>query len=401
MPAVTPPSHYLLGTYILIGPVAWLLLGAGMVMGRRRMDRLYTSRSTLPPDPPPVTVLVPAKDEGERVRACLDSILSQDYPNFTVLAVDDRSTDDTGAMLDDAAATSGGRLRALHVKELPTGWLGKCHALHLGAAEAQGEWLLFVDSDVRLLRPDALSATLALAIARKYEALSLLTRLECGTFLERLVLPLAAGAWTIMNRVSMTNDDNHPTVAFANGQFLLVRRPAYDAVGGHAAVRDQITEDVEFFRLLKSRNFRVRLLLGLTYASTRMHATLRQMLRGWGRIYSGTNRRSPWRIIAALFFVALCGFSAYVALGWGIGRSLAGGADARRWLVASIAHLVVMTLALGGLYADSGNPRRNALLFPIGGSILVALFVFALRWCATGKIEWRGTTFNQNKAPVS
>ena len=395
MPA-TSPSDYLFWTYVLLGPVAWTLLGIGMVLGRKRMNRLYKSDAELPSDPPPVTVLVPAKDEGERVRLCVESILSQDYPKLTAVAVNDRSTDDTGKILDAAAAAaSGGRLRAVHVTDLPAGWLGKCHALHVGAAGASGEWLLFVDSDVRLLRPDALARTLAVAIARNYDALSLLTRLECDTFLERLVLPLAAGAWTVMNGVSLTNDDNRPGSAYANGQFLLVRRTVYEQVGGHAAVRDQITEDVEFFRLLKSHGFRVRFLLGSTYASTRMHATLRQMLRGWGRIYSGTNRRSPWRILAATAFVLVCGFSAYAALGWGVAQWLAGDVEARRWLIASLAHLVSMTLVLAGVYADSGNPRRNALLFPIGGSILVALFAFAMRWCATGKIEWRGTTFDQ------
>jgi glycosyltransferase involved in cell wall biosynthesis len=374
-----------------------------MWVGRRRMNRLakQTGPPRLPPESPAVTVLVPAKDEGPRVRDALDSVLAQDYPNFTALAIDDRSADDTGAVLDAAAAASGGRLGALHVTDLPQGWLGKCHALDVGARHADGAWLLFVDSDVRLLRPDALSAALALAVSRKYDAVSLMTRLECHTPLERLVLPLAAGAWSVMHTISRTNEDNSTTSAYANGQFLLCRRGAYDAVGGHAAVRDRITEDVELFRLLKAAGFRVRLLLGSRYASTRMHATLRQMLRGWGRIYSGTSRRRPWRILGAIAFVLVCGFSAYAALAWGAARWAGNDPSAGRWLAAAGGHLVVMTLVLAGIYADSGNPRRHALLFPVGGAILLALFAFALRWCATGRIEWRGTTFDQNRAPAS
>src|SRR5688572_8857012 len=210
-----------------------------IVMGRRRMRRVQRPPVALPPDPPHVTVLISAKDEGERVRTCLQSVLTQDYPNFSVVTVDDRSTDDTGQILDGIAAASDGKVRSMHVAPggLPQGWLGKCHALHFATRDAAGDWLLFVDSDVHL-QPDALRATLAVALAREYDAVSLMTALECHTFLEKLVLPLAAGAWSVMNTISVTNDDNRPN-AYANGQFFLIRRTTYDAVGGHEVVRDQ------------------------------------------------------------------------------------------------------------------------------------------------------------------
>lgn len=364
------------------------------------MRRLRRPLLALPVNPPPVSVLIPAKDESERVRVCLASVLAQDYPNFSVVTIDDRSTDNTGGILDEIAGNSAGKVRSLHVAPgaLPPGWLGKCHALHFGtrngggASGAAGDWLLFVDSDVRL-QPDVLRATLALSLSRNYDAVSLMTALECHTFLEKLVLPLAAGAWSVMNTVSLTNDDNRSS-AYANGQFFLIRRSVYDAAGGHEAVRDQITEDVELARLMKRQGAKVRLLLGSTFASTRMHATLGQMLRGWARIYSGTSRRRPWRILAVALFLLICGFSAYAALAWSF---LSG--DGRPWLIASLAHLLVMTLTLAGLYADSRNPRRNALLFPLGGSILLAILAFAVRWCITGRIEWRGTVFQQQDRP--
>jgi len=390
-------------TYVLIGPVAWGGLGYLMIMGRRRMRRLARPALALPADPPRVTVLIPAKDEGDRVRVCLESVLAQDYPNFGVVTINDRSTDDTGRILDEIAANSGGKVRSLHIPSngLPGGWLGKCHALHVGTKEAMGEWLLFVDSDVRLA-PDALSTTLALALARDYDATSLMTTLECHTFLERLVLPMTAGAWSIMNAVSFTNDDNYRATAYANGQFFLIRRSAYDAAGGHEAVRDQITEDVELARGMKQRGARLRLFLGSQFASTRMHATLGQMLRGWGRIYSGTSRRRPWRILAAAAFVAVCGLSAYVALAWAVAFWLARGLPlAWPWLVAVVAHLVLMTATLARIYTDSGNSRRSALLFPISGTLMLAIFAFAIRWCITGRIEWRGTVFQQQDRPSS
>src|SRR5205814_52231 len=129
-----------------------------------------------------------------------------------------------------------------------------------------------------------------------------MTRLECHTFWEKLILPLAATAVSVMCLISLTNDDNRG-IAFANGQFFLVRRSAYESVGGHGAVRDNITEDVALMRILKRAKFVTRLYLGQSFASTRMHGTLRQMFNGWARIYSGVSQRRPARIFAAAAFV--------------------------------------------------------------------------------------------------
>src|SRR5688500_10107139 len=126
-------EYVLFCVYILAGPIVWVLFGTGMFAGRRRMMLLQRPHSPLRADPPRVTVLVPAKDEGERIRQCLGSILAQDYPNFHVIAVDDRSVDDTGRIMDEIAAAHA-NLNVIHIRdgELPTGWTGKCNALRTG-----------------------------------------------------------------------------------------------------------------------------------------------------------------------------------------------------------------------------------------------------------------------------
>jgi hypothetical protein len=115
------------------------------------------------------------------------------------------------------------------------------------------------------------------------------------------------------------------------------------------------------------------------------------MFHGWARIYSGTPRRSPWRIVGAMTFLALCGFTLYPALAWGIWR----GASHREydWLVASGAHGLLMTAYLALIYHWSGNRARFAWLFPLGGSVLLAILAFALRTCRTGRVNWRETHF--------
>jgi cellulose synthase/poly-beta-1,6-N-acetylglucosamine synthase-like glycosyltransferase len=397
-------SINLLWIYLCVGPLAWVLLYIGTRFSRARMQRLETWQAQLPPDPPHVTILIPAKDEGAGIQRCLDSVFAQDYPSFNVIAIDDRSTDDTGTILDALAANEP-RLTVLHIQPgaLPEGWLGKSHALHAAheyladpinsqqskIKNPRPSWLFFVDSDVTL-KPHALSTALSLGIQRGYDALTIFTRIETHRFIERLMLPPLAAAWVIMYTASLTNEDSRKNIAVANGQFFLIRRQAYDAVGGHAAVRNQITEDVELMRLLKSRDYKVRIFSGAHLAATRMHSNLRQMFHGWARIFSGTSRRSPRRIIGAIVFLLLAVLTVYPALGWGIYRTLHG---EYLWLTISLLHFLLMTGYLMRVYRWSGNLMRSALLLPVSAGLMLAIFVYALRKCQTGRILWRDTEF--------
>ena len=313
--------------------------------------------------------------KGEAVRGCLDSVLALEYPNFHVIAIDDRSGDNTGAIFDEYAEKFPGKLSTEHIRELPAGWLGKCNALATAEAKIDGEWILFVDSDVKV-DADSLSAVLGIALDRGYDAVSIMTRLECHTFFEHLLLPLCAASVGSMALMLYTNNDHYTTRAFANGQFLLIRRSVYEAVGGHGAVRDNITEDVALVRLLKSKGSRVRIFLGRDFASTRMHATLKQLFHGWARIFSGVSNRKPWPILAAIVFT-ISGLSAYVAGVYALDRML--WHRDIYWIAAVAMHLVLMMTLLSIIYRLSANPRRYAALFPIAGAMLVAIFVYALR----------------------
>jgi chlorobactene glucosyltransferase len=339
-----------------------------------------------------VTVLIPAKDEGEGVRGCLDRVLSLDYPNFKVIAIDDRSTDSTAAIFDEYAAKHGEKFKAMHVPHggLPAGWLGKCNALHTAAAHADGDWLLFVDSDVKV-EADSLRGAMGLALGREYDVVSLMTRLECHGFWETLILPLCAASVGAMTLMSLTNDDNRKSMAFANGQFFLIKRSVYESVGGHAAVKDNIVEDVALMRLIKSKGFTTRLFFGRDFASTRMHTNVKQMFHGWARIFSGVSNRRPARIILAMLFVA-SGLLVYPAMVFGVGVFAIH--HNSKWLIAGAAHLAILTIVLSVIYRMSGNPRRYAMAFPIGGGVLLALYAFAVRACRTGRIAWRGTSYD-------
>ena len=386
-------GYILFGVYWTLGPFAWCVVAYLVKVGRDRMTKLMRSCDPLPDRRPLVSVLVPAKDEGERIRDCLDDIAKQTYSAFEIIAINDRSTDDTGAILDaftSSRADASGvgfrpdHVRVVHIDTLPDGWLGKCHALDQGTRHARGEWLFFVDSDVRL-QPDALSRLLAASIARGYDALSILTTIETHTFVERLMLPLLAGTWMTAFAGDQTNEDSETQKALANGQVFLIRADAYRRVGGHEAVKDRIVEDVELMRLLKAQNFKCRFMAGRELAATRMHTHLAQMFNGWARIFAGTARGRVWPMVWTILFFVFCGLTVFPALAYAVATL------SPVWLAASLTHAAMM-LVIGGLvWHWSGNSPLYALLLPISVPMEIAILVYSVRKAISGKIDWRGS----------
>jgi GT2 family glycosyltransferase len=312
--------------------------------------------------------------------------------------------------MDDIAAKNP-RLHVLHnTVAPPPGWTGKNNVLHQGVqhpAARAADWLLFVDSDV-VLTPDVTSAAMAVLLRKKFDLISLLPRLESHAKWEEMLVPLAASAASSMYLVPLTNNHLMPNTAFANGQFLMISRPAYEAMGGHETVRDRYCEDVEIARLLKTSGWKPRVAWGNEFCSVRMYNSLSSIFKGWGRIYYAGRNGSPWRIFGAVAFLLLCCFSGYAALAWGIYRLLEpatmrlfgfGFRAAPAWLAASVLHLALLTYFVGVMYHWSGNRRSNALLFPVSASMLLAIFAKALGMCVTKKVEWRGTSYAHVMAP--
>src|SRR5258708_11431284 len=269
-------------SYLSMGVFAWAVYGFLLFAGRRKMLLMYRPPHPLKVAPPSVTILIPAKDEGERIRACIQSAMEQDYPKFDVITIDDRSTDNTGVVMDEMAAQNP-RLRVLHITEPPAqGWTGKNNALFNGAKIAGGEWLLFVDSDV-VLEKDALSVAMSVVQRKEFDMLSLLPRLESHTIWESLLVPLAASAASTMYLIALNNNSQLPNTAFANGQFLFISRKSYDAIGGHETVKDRYCEDVEIARLMKTGGPRPRVSGGHDFCSVRVYSSLGGIFRGGGR----------------------------------------------------------------------------------------------------------------------
>lgn len=375
------------------------MYGAGTFIGHEKMRLLDKPRPALK-SPPLVTLLIPAKDEEQRIRSCIQSALDQDYPNCDVIAIDDRSVDRTGAILDEIAAANP-RLSVVHIQEgtLGPGWTGKNNALFTGTRAAKGEWLLFVDSDV-LLQPPAVSRLVTVSAHKNYDLLSLLPTLEAHTLWESLLIPLCSGAAATMYLIGLSNDDKLKTVAFGNGQVMLARRSAYDAIGGHEIVKDRFCEDTEMARIMKERGLRTRVGWGSDLAAVRMYSSLPAIIKGWSRIYYAAKVGNPKHVLLAITFLLLCCFTVYATLVYGVLRAIHphGNLLDYAWLGAGAAHWIVMTFILSRIYRWSKNSPWHALLFPIAGPMLLWVLMKALILCITKKVEWRGTSYSHTMA---
>jgi len=242
-----------------------------------------------PPNPPLISVCVPARNEERNIRICVEGILKQDYPNFEVIVLDDRSTDLTPEILRQLAAQND-RLRPINGSDLPEGWAGKPHALYQASASARGEWLCFVDADT-FLSPAALSSCYAKALETSADMFTIMTFQIMDSFWEKTVLPLVMTALSTGFSPRKVNDPGTRD-AIANGQFILVRREVYDAIGGHESVKDSIVEDKAISERVKWNGYRLIVAEGAGVAGTRMYTSFPEMWEGWTKnIYLGLSDR--------------------------------------------------------------------------------------------------------------
>jgi chlorobactene glucosyltransferase len=344
------------------------------------------------PEPPLVSAILPAKDEEAYISDCLASVRGQTYPNLEILVVDDRSIDRTGAIARDHAARDP-RVHVLTIDDLPAGWTGKTHALYRAAAEASGEWLWFLDADT-LHAPESLSILMEYARTEGADLASLLPELRCETFWERVVQPLGGIVLMQSFPLHVVHRDSSP-LAFANGQYILIRRAAYDDAGGHEAVKDRFVEDIALAGRVKQRGYRIRVALIHGIVTCRMYASLKQLVRGWSRIlYDALDRRAGRLAIRLLDVLAFCQVG-HVALAASL-VLLALRFDptfARSLLLLSLAHHGLMYLVFRLIYRTSVPRSRHAAWYPLGNLVIDVILLRAIRMCLTGRVNWRGTEY--------
>lgn len=264
----------LLSVATFIGTAVFGLQG---FRGARRMKWLDNIAPLDDERQPSVSIIIPALNEEKNIRTALLSVLALDYRPLEIIVVNDRSTDATGAILEEIS-TLHPQLKVMHVSELPGGWLGKNHALYLGAGRARGEYLLFTDADV-VMEPSTLKRAMARMRARNLDHLTLFFRAVLpSSLLQMVVIEFGVSLISYLQPWKAVDPGSDKFIGI--GAFNLVRTTAYRKSGGHEAIRLCPLDDIMLGKLLKMRGFVQECLYGYHFIAVKWYGSIREMVRG-------------------------------------------------------------------------------------------------------------------------
>jgi len=360
---------------------AWLVLATKTALGMRRLPRLAAVRPLADAALPRVSLLFSARDEAEKMPAALRSMLALDYPDYEVIATDDRSTDATPAILREFSQGCK-HLRTVRVETLPAGWLGKPHGLETAYERSTGEWLVFTDADVRF-QPDALRRAVSLAIERNWDHLTLFPRMEMSGFGEKTLLThfqlggfVYSRAWDVPKRES--------SAYVGVGAFQLLRRSAYQAAGTHRRLAMEVVDDMKLGKVVKEAGFVSGVALAGERVRLRWHAGVRNIIQGTEKnFFAVTGFRLDKTLVYMGLFLLVSVFP-FLAL-----------AVARGWALVFAGIAAGCAVLLQGWVAyEGGASLLYGLTHPLGALLVCFMLgrstVLALR---NRGIYWRGTFY--------
>lgn len=391
--------HYLSLTLAIVIGSVWAFRFVAMSLAVKRRAALGSRSHTDASYPTPrVSVLVAARDEEANIEACIRSLLDQDYPNYEVIAIDDRSTDRTPEILRRLESQAQGRLRVVTVSQPREGWAGKNNAMHEGIAVSDGDWLVLIDADCRQTSRRTLSVAMAEVADKRVDFLTIIPILDAPTKSECIIQPACSWVlilWFLPDRV---NNPEKKT-AYANGAFMLMSRACYDAIGGHERVRMELNEDIMMARWAKRAGFQLCVAQNEDLFVARMYPTLREAWRGWSRIFFGSLGTTR-RILISLAMVGFYSLLPWIALAastvlW----SVSSGEAVSHWRLNTCAWLavIVMQQAVTWRYNGLVGVGRWWSLLQIAGSCAAFAMLGNALCMVLGitRATWRGTTYRR------
>jgi glycosyltransferase involved in cell wall biosynthesis len=343
----------------------------------------------LPHEAPTVSVIVPARNEEASLKTCLDSLIAQKNVAFEIIVVDDHSTDRTRAIASlFTKSQAQPSVRIVDAGPLPAGWTGKNNAVTAGAKEARGAWLLFTDADTVHL-PGSLARSIEEATRHNAALLSYSPEQIVKAFCEKSVMPVIFAELAATFRPSQVSNPNSPAAA-ANGQYILIKREAYDAVGGHAAIAANLLEDVALARAIKKSGRKIFFRFGGDAVRTRMYRTFAQLREGWTKnlvlLFPHPAQLAALRALEFSLIVASLTISIATALRGHAKPALAS------------ATLFVILYALFLKRIRRAHFDWDATLLAIFGLPLFSyLLLRSARAHAKGNVNWKGRKYSEER----
>ncbi|MBA3853230.1 MAG: hypothetical protein C0503_02385 [Gemmatimonas sp.] len=386
-------EHWLATTLAVLWGVAHVTVVVRFLDSQRLSSYAPVTRG----DAPPLSVVIPARNEARNIEGCLRSVLASDYPRLEVIVVDDHSEDGTGEIARRIAAEDG-RVRVVNAPDLPAGWFGKQWACHTGARAATAALLCFTDADTRH-GPPLLSRSVGAMRQRGADLFTVAGHQEALSFWEKVIQPFVFSI--LLSRyggLESMSRSTKPLDKIANGQFILMSRSAYEAIGGHAAVKDHVAEDLRLAQLVTARGLQAHMLLARDELRTRMYTSLAEIRRGWGKnVYAAGRDTLPLNAVTARIFPWIFPLPALLpllpllclALGWA-------GVWGTSALVFGAIAAPVTLLYFAGVYAFSRLNPLWALAYPLA-AVTFSWICAEAAWRGS-KVEWKGRGYVSRRA---
>lgn len=359
----------------------WVPVGILLVLKRHALEVLANLREEHPQSLPMISVVIPARNEERNLKQALQSVLGLDYPDFEIVVVNDRSTDGTGAILKELAK-SYQRLSLLEIASLPEGWLGKTHALHKGAQQAQGEFILFTDADI-VFHPLALRKAMSHVQANQLDHLTIVPEDTMpGFFLRALSATFGIFMFILFQPWRAKNPRNRKYMGI--GAFNLVRTSVYQAIGGHQTIALRPDDDLKFGKLVKRNGYRSDVLNGQGMVAVEWYRTVPELIQGLMKnMFAGMEYRVSFVLLATIG-------SLLIHLWPWMGMWVTTGVPQVLYLLT----VFTMVGSFGISMAPFGVKSWHGLLLPLTISLLVYIqFRATILTIWQGGIYWRGTFY--------
>ncbi len=388
---------------LILVSFVWFSRHAEIERAKREHVALHSRTYDGPPaNAPMVSFLIAGKDEEANIERAVRSVLKQDYPNFELIVINDRSQDKTPRILESLKAEDKtGRLRVIHISQLREGWFGKNNAMREGVELAKGEWLCFGDADCNQTSEKCLSMAVRHAIEKHADFLSLLPKLETHSLWEKIIQPVAGSLMVFWFHPKRVNNPNCPD-AYANGAFMLMTRKCYEAIGGHEPVKTEVNEDMHMARIAKEKGQKLFVCQNEDLYTVHMYSGFRQIWRGWSRIFYGCF--GTFRRLRVTMLMLMCtNIFPYTSLLIAAGVFAFTGWPAQNtgwyWVLGGAALAVAMQLSvIARFYKLSYVNPLLAPTFIIGAVVCVGMLINAMfKLNGRTSLTWRGTTYQGEK----